>query len=249
MPWKKEWVLNGEYERCTCKKSQEYWQKHDAEQIAKKETEIKLEQERVYMQQRDRLLNNSGLGERYKNATFESFSITEENRDAYNAAKEYADNFINYKKDGSGIIFVGTNGTGKTHLAAAICLRLINHCYKIKFETLINLLGKIKATYDDSAKKESEGMIVFQYTTCDLLIIDDLGEEKISEWGLEKLYYIINTRYENNLPVIITTNYDSNGLNRRLTAGDNDYTSKAIVSRIYEMCACIGMYYEDYRQL
>ena len=69
---------------------------------------------------------------------------------------------------------------------------------------------------------------------CDLLIIDDLGKEKVSEWTLEKLYYVINSRYEDCLPIVITTNYDPEKLVRRLTVKDNFETAEAIVSRICE---------------
>ena len=77
------------------------------------------------------------------------------------------------------------------------------------------------------------------------------GEERQgyvpSEWGLEKLFTIINSRYENNLPVIITTNYNQNSLVERLSLNGEIETAKSIISRLYEMCYLVKIDDIDHR--
>ena len=89
--------------------------------------------------------------------------------------------------------------------------------------------------------------IIKLYEIVELLIIDDLGKEKPSEWGLEKLFTIINSRYENNLPAIITTNYNQNTLIERISLNGEVETVKSIISRLYEMCYLAQINDVDYR--
>ena len=86
------------------------------------------------------------------------------------------------------------------------------------------------------------------YCECDLLIIDDLGKEKLSEWVLEKLFQIINARYENMLPVIITTNYNEKEIIKRLSYKNDGIAAESLVSRLNEMCLEVNMNFEDYRK-
>ena len=152
----------------------------------------------------------------------------------YQSLKEYSEKLAN-SVERKGLILVGNNGVGKTHLACSIANELIKNGIPIIYGTLINLLAELKNTYDVD-NNISEMKIIKLYEKVDLLIIDDLGKEKPSEWGLEKLFTIINSRYENNLPVIITTNYDQNSLINRISINGEIETAKSIISRLYEMC-------------
>lgn len=152
------------------------------------------------------------------------------------------------RKNGLGIMFVGTYGTGKTHLACSIAIELIKRKIPTIYGTAITLLSKVRQTYDSNTNI-NEWELLDLYSNVDLLVIDDLGKEKPSEWVLEKLYHIINQRYENLKPVIITTNYDSITLTNRLSTKDNSSTVEAIVSRLNEMCTGIYMNFEDYRKI
>lgn len=145
-------------------------------------------------------------------------------------------------------MFVGTYGTGKTHLACSIAIELIKRKIPTIYGTAITLLSKVRQTYDSNTNI-NEWELLDLYSNVDLLVIDDLGKEKPSEWVLEKLYHIINQRYENLKPVIITTNYDSITLTNRLSTKDNSSTVEAIVSRLNEMCTGIYMNFEDYRKI
>lgn len=137
-------------------------------------------------------------------------------------------------------------GFGKTHLACSIGNELIKNGITVVYGTLINLLAELKNSYEQD-NNISEMQIMKLYKNVQLLIIDDLGKEKPSEWGLEKLFTIINSRYENNLPVIITTNYNQDSLIKRLSINGEIETVKSIISRLYEMCYLVKMDDIDHR--
>ncbi len=240
------WVRqDGDYQDCNCQGARQYLENLqktiDQKEQAKKET--------AYSNRVERMVKESKLGKRFRTRTFETFQVNDKNREAYQTAKQYTEKFKEYLEDGTGLLLTGTYGTGKTHLAAAICHELIKQGYQPIFGTMITLLGKIKATYSDDESAETEERIINTYLNCDLLIIDDLGKEKVSEWTLEKLYYVINSRYEDCLPIVITTNYDPEKLVRRLTVKDNFETAEAIVSRICETCIGVAMSWADQRKL
>lgn len=78
-------------------------------------------------------------------------------------------------------------------------------------------------------------------------IILYFSKEKPSEWVLEKLYYIINERYEHNKPIIITTNFSENQLIDIFTVGKNKSSIEAIMSRLNEICLTVKIFDNDYR--
>ena len=141
----------------------------------------------------------------------------------------------------------GTKGTGKTHLAAAIANQLIQGGVPVICMTMIDLLSRIKETFE-GGKGTSEAEILRIYKDVPLLIIDDIGTEQPTEWGLAKIYTIINARYEGYMPTIITTNYSGDELIRRMTpATDDGYTAAKTIDRLREMCAGIEMTWESWR--
>ena len=99
---------------------------------------------------------------------------------------------------------------------------------------LTTLLDMIKETFRDNTKSENE--LIELYSNVDMIIIDDLGTEKISNWALEKLYTIIQNRNENRLPIIITTRFDKQGLIERFSQSQDEQLVDAIISKLYQMC-------------
>ena len=86
------------------------------------------------------------------------------------------------------------------------------------------------------------------YKAVDLLIIDDLGKERCSEWSMSTLYSILNDRYEDMKPTIVTTNYNTDDLVEALTPKGADNTKiGAIVSRLKETSTVMSMVWEDIR--
>lgn len=237
----KQFSINGQSERCDCEASKKYWKQVEEE---KKQEQIKAEIQRKN-DVISKLYANSKMNIRLKTYSFDNYKITSDNKKALNKTKEYTDNYIKNIEKGS-LFITGGVGTGKTHLAASIANELIKNEIPVVFGTLINLLNDIKDSY--SSDGEKEGYIIERYSKVNMLIIDDLGKERPSEWTLEKLFTIINNRYENNLPVIITTNYNRDKLRERLANNKNYEIADSIISRLYEMCKGIAIYGNDKRK-
>ena len=109
-----------------------------------------------------------------------------------------------------------------------------------------DLLADIKEAFDSGDATEYE--ILKAYKTVDLLIVDDLGKEQCTEWSVSTLYSILNDRYEDMKPTIITTNYNADELVRALTPKGGDGTkARAIISRLREVSTVITMAWADYR--
>ena len=127
---------------------------------------------------------------------------------AVRTAKKYATAFTPSKGN---LLFVGTTGTGKTHLSTAIAKEVINQGFDVVYDTMQNIANdfeddKFRSGYG-SAEKKSE-----KYLECDLLIIDDLGAEFVTQFTLATLYNLLNTRQNKKLATLISTNLDPSGL-------------------------------------
>ncbi len=135
----------------------------------------------------------------------------------------------------------GTTGVGKTRLLCAIG-RLLTTYRKInpswKFISSSELLLTIKKTYDKDCK-ESEYKLIDLYSTVDILLFDDFGTEKITDWSLQIFYLILNRRYEEELTTIISSNYPQCDL--------ADYVGDRITSRIVGMCSPMKLKGKDRR--
>ena len=238
-------VMKLDYERCNCKDAQKYWNEYDMKKLQMFEEEKKLRKMQEFANKVDKIIKNSKMSKRNLNYKFDNFEVNSNNKKVYQSLKNYNEKLVN-EVERKGLILVGNNGVGKTHLACSIANELIKNGIPIIYGTLINLLAELKNTYD-VYNNISEMKIIKLYEKVDLLIIDDLGKEKPSEWGLEKLFTIINSRYENNLPVIITTNYDQKSLIDRLSINGEIETAKSIISRLYEMCYLVKIEDRDHR--
>ena len=240
---KKNVKLN--YERCKCKKAQEYWEDYEKKKAKLIEEEQKLKLLQEFSEKVERTIKNSRMSKRNLNYKFDNFEENENNKNVLKNLKEYTQNLT----DGitkKGVIIVGPNGVGKTHLVCSIANELIINGKTVIYGTLINLLSEIRNSYNIE-NNINELEILKLYKTADLLIIDDLGKEKPSEWGLEKLFTIINSRYENDLPVVITTNYNQDALITKLSINGEIETAKSIISRLYEMCYLVKIEDKDHR--
>lgn len=181
-----------------CTKEQN--EKEEAEK-AKKEAKRLLD---IWQQK----IGNSGIPERFKDRYLSSYVINPNNHKQqriFDFCKSYADDFANVKKTGRSFLMLGTVGTGKTHLSIGIALEIIKAGHTSIFTSASKIFRAIKDTYQkNSNQKESEIMAI--YTKCDLLIIDEVGVQRGSDFEKETFFDVINERYENMLPTIILSN-------------------------------------------
>lgn len=199
---------------------------------------IECEKSKQYKWQKqiEARLESSRLPELLREKTFDNFEITEGTREAFEAAKRYC------SEGGRGIVFAGSCGIGKSHLAGAILNNEIQKYREAIFCTVPELMDDIKRAIRNQ-EESSELMELVKDT--DLLILDDLGAEKSTEFVAERLFVIINARLMRKKDTIITTNYiKPSDLIDKLGGG---VTGQRIVSRIREMCQWIIMTGNDFR--
>lgn len=228
--------------------------KAEKERIKREEAEAaRKEEERRALEERKsriaHLIGTSGLGRRFKARTFAAFVPGEGTEGAYQKAVGYAKHFELMTSDPrlqerNGLFITGDVGTGKTHLAAAVANELLGRGVPVVFATMIDLLQKLKETFETGG----EAALLRAYIDADLLIIDDLGKEQPTEWAATKIYQIINARYEDFKPIIVTSNYSLDELVKRMTpkSGDNS-TALATVDRLREVLHLVPLSGESHR--
>ena len=153
------------------------------------------------------------IPKRFQGKTFADYiSETPQQQKALEACTSYAHNFSDNLAAGRCLILSGNVGTGKTHLAAAIADYIVRETeYTAVFRSLHSILQAIKSTYgSDAGSTESDVLQLF--TSPDLLIIDEVGATKSSEFELATLFAIINARYENKAPTVVITNLEASEL-------------------------------------
>ena len=155
--------------------------------------------------------------------TFENDDMT--NPKMSEVMKNYVKNFTDFRKDGKGLLLHGTVGTGKTYYAACIANALIDQDVSVLMTNFARLTNKIQGMFEG---KQEYIDSLNRYT---LLIIDDLGTERNSEFMQEMVFNIIDSRYRSGLPFIITTNLTAQELK---TPQDIGYSR--IYDRILERC-------------
>jgi DNA replication protein DnaC len=171
--------------------------------------ERQLEEHRARVR---RLLGQSGIGLRHREASFENFVVTPATGPLASACCTFAERFPD---DGAGLTLAGPPGTGKTHLGVAITRRLIDHGHAAVIVNVPQLLLTARGTFAHERPQRFDDLLQL-LTTCDHLTLDDLGRERQTEWAQETLYLILNARYEDRRATTITTNLDLEALRRRI---------------------------------
>ena len=148
-----------------------------------------------------------------------------------------------------GLIFTGPSGIGKTRLATAILRRVIERTrLRALFYDTGTLLNTIKGTYDDeSGQRERD--VLRPVVDADLLVLDNLGGERITSWVQEILTVIINSRYNGSLPVVVTRNHVQDNSRSDPLAAADQRLGEPILSRLEEMCELVDYRGLDFRRV
>jgi DNA replication protein DnaC len=159
--------------------------------------------------------------------------------------------------DGKGLLFIGSLGVGKTHLAVGVLRRLIQERgVRGIFCDYGALLKEIQRSFNPR-NNITEFDLLEPILCAEVLVLDDLGAQKPTDWLWDNVAHILNTRYNNKLTTIVTTNYpdlppgggaltDSERAARELTLGDR--IGERMRSRLAEMCVRVEMHGKDFRQ-
>ena len=189
------------------------------------EREEQLERERKEMEAVAALKKQSLMDDRLADANFENFQQTKQNSRHLRLCRRYAECFNEMMEKNQGLLFYGGVGTGKTYAAACIANYLLSRRRSVVMTSFVKLLESMMNF------KEDDSVLISRLNRAKLLIIDDLGAERSTDFALEKVYDIVDSRYRAKLPVILTTNLSMDEL---MQATDIRYTR--IYDRIFEMC-------------
>ncbi len=155
----------------------------------------------------------------HSDKTFENFSLRPElppdERENLKRALLIAQDFAREPADW--LVFTGTYGCGKTHLAAAIANYRVGQGYPALFVTVPDLLDHLRATFSPTSLVSYDERFE-EVRTAPLLILDDLGTQSTTPWVAEKLYQLFNYRYNARLPTVITTADEIETIDPRLRA-------------------------------
>jgi DNA replication protein DnaC len=161
-------------------------------------------------------LQKARIPRRFADKSFKNYEArTPEQKKAFDICQGYADNFDEHLKAGRCMLLLGSLGTGKTHLAIAIANRLIR-CQGVSaiYRTVGGVLAEIRSSYD--ARDVTEEEVMRSLVAPKLLILDEAGATKPSEFELATLFRIINGRYEQLLPTIVISNLPADELSTAL---------------------------------
>jgi len=152
-----------------------------------------------------------------------------------NAIRKYVDNFTTFLDAGRGLLFYGLVDGGKTFYATCILNALLDKGYSCKATSFPDLASKSFADFDKTDFYNS-------FNAYDLLLIDDMGTERRTDYMQEIIYGVIDTRYTAKLPMIITTNLSLSDIKEPA-----DIANKRIFSRILERCHPIEIQQTEHR--
>ncbi len=141
-----------------------------------------------------------------------------------NAMQKYVDNFEKMKMQGKGLLLYGSVGTGKTFAACEVANALIDKGYPVLVTNFARIINALQATFEKQEYIDS-------FNRFSLLVIDDLGIERNTEFAKEQVYNIIDSRYRVGLPMIITTNLSIDKIKK-----PDDIENGRIYDRILERC-------------
>lgn len=174
---------------------------------------------------------SAGIPMRYRGCQLEQLVQTSGNKTALEAVKEFL------PTEGRGLLLMGPVGTGKTHMAVARLKELQRLGHRCLFVPAAELLVELRRAYDGQT---TESDVLAKYANAEVLLLDDLGAERVTEWTKQVFYVLINRRYNAMRSTIVTTNLSMAQL--------GEVFDPRVVSRLAGMCRAIAISGEDWRK-
>lgn len=227
--------LFGRMVRCICKC-----------QAEERDREEELERQKERLRIVDKIKRASLLGEKYKDVTFANTEKpTPEFTKIYNRCKRYCEVAREVLDKGIGIYLFGSKGAGKSHLTACMANELMNNYYSVLYTNFSEISKYIRSTFNKTTETEYD--FLERLSNIDFLFIDDFGTELVTKndqdlWLQEKVFEVINKRYNNNKPIIFTSNYSLRQLYEERGIADKT------IDRINEMCEIMKLEGDSFRK-
>ena len=203
----------------------------------------------------DQLLASAQIPQRYEHCGFSDYKTT---NPSLAAAKLVVEKWAaEYPLDRTGLLLVGPRGLGKTHLSVAALKELAGKGVHCLFCDYRELLKEIQNSYNPSSQSSELELLRPVFET-EVVVLDDLGAQKPTEWVWDTVSFILNSRYNSKKSTIITTNFldgpsaGEEGIEgprraaREETLGDR--IGERMRSRLFEMCRLVQLHGRDYRQ-
>jgi DNA replication protein DnaC len=208
----------------------------------------------------ERLLALARIPARYQHCDFHNFQLKDNLEKAHFAAQRFTEE---YPVNRRGLLFVGPIGVGKTHLAVSIIKRLISEKgIPCLFYDYRDLLKQIQDSYNPSVQT-TEMELLRPALETEVLLLDELGAVKPTQWVWDTVSLLLNTRYNESRTTILTTNYPDRPAHRLEGVSDSpkeraqragseeslgDRITDRMLSRLHEMCIKIEIQGSDFRQ-
>lgn len=184
------------------------------------------------------------LPKRYADCHFHNYTPQNPSQDrAFKFATKLA---MEYPAVDQGLLFTGPVGVGKTHLAVSILKGLTERGFGCLFYEFGSLLKEIQDSYNSNTRT-SELAVLAPVLNTDVLVLDELGASKPTDWVRDTMAHIINTRYNEQKLTIFTTNYLDDRKNERDETLE-DRIGVRLRSRLFEMCKTVELSGQDYRR-
>lgn len=192
----------------------------------------------------EQMLARARIPARYARCDFSTF-VTYDNEKlqrAFRKAGEFAATFPAVDK---GLLFIGPSGIGKTHIAVSVLREVVLKGIRGVYYDTRTLLSTIRSTYNP-VTRASEAEVLDEVMGAELLVLDDLGAERLTDWLEETMHLVVNTRYNERRPTLFTTNYED--------VSEQEMDSLCVrvgyrlLSRLREMCEFLEYDGPDYRE-
>src|SRR5215831_3818749 len=203
----------------------------------------------------DRLIGAARIPKRYEHCELDIFEsvkgvTTQKTALGKIAAEKFVEEYP--MSPPFGLLFMGPQGIGKTHLAVGIIKKLIREKnVPCLFRTFPELLKEIQNSYNPISQS-TEMSLLYPVLEVEVLVLDELGAQNPSSWVRDEVAYVLNYRYNENKVTILTTNYKDEDERKDAKVGITDTLSERIGvrmrSRLYEMCKTIKMDGNDFRR-
>lgn len=228
--------IDGSLKRCSCEcKAQAILDEAEQNNIRKRQERIKG------------LRASSLIGDRYKDVTFDKTEkgYNETFDKAYSRCKRYCEVYDKVLERGMGIYIYGDKGTGKTHLTACMANELMSKGKQVLFTNFFEISKAIRATFNN-IYYDNEIDYINKLANIDFLFIDDLGTERVQSkdgdlWLQEKIFDVLNKRYNMRRPTIFTSNQDLEQL--VVEKGFMDKTVDRIAEMSHAILKIVGVSY------